>query len=616
MDGVELQEVMAFFRETLPFSQLTESEQRLALRDLKIQYFAKAQGEVPMSQQDPKLYLVSSGAFEIRTPSGELVDRLSRGGVFGYPTLLTGEAVVNRAIVLEDGLLMSIDAECFNTLRQQNRKFDRFFNKAHAKRVRLQTRYSTKTDSSVSRVDSLMSRNLVSVGLNDTVQDCARLMRDRRVSSVLVEHMGELKGIVTDKDLRNRVLAVGLSADAPMSQVMTANPMSISEKSTLFEANLVMSDHHIHHLPVVRDGQAVGVLTSTDILRNQSSQPLFLINRVNRCVSVADVVEVSGQIPTLLQAMISADARAQEIGRVLTLVTDALTKRLIQLAEDQLGAPPMPYAWLAFGSQGRQDQMAKSDQDNGLLLAHEPSTEERAYFQHLANLVCDGLNECGFVHCPGDIMAKNPKWCRSLDGWRQVFFDWIDTPSPKALMHASIFFDIRAVYGAKSLVDELQNQILERTQGNSIFLAALSANALNAKPPLGFFKKFALERDGKEVKGIDLKHKGNALITDIMRIYALAEGVREVNTFERIRALTQSKLISNKDLLNLADAQEFIGHTRLSNQGQQFAKGLEVSNYLLPQTVSSFVRHQLRDAFQVVHRGQQGLALKFARGMA
>ncbi|GLS82680.1 DUF294 nucleotidyltransferase-like domain-containing protein [Paraferrimonas haliotis] len=616
MDSGQLQELNEFFLQTIPFSELSQPQRADLIRNLSIEYVAKRQQQVSMSSDEPRLFIVSSGAFEIRSPQGELVDRLDRGGVFGYPTLLTGEAVVNKAVVLEDGLLMSIDGDTFNRLRQQNRAFDRFFVQAHAKRIRVESRFVSKSDSSHFVVTSVMTTDLIHARLQDTVQDCAKRMRDHRVSSLLIMEQQCIKGIVTDKDLRNRVLAEGRSSDSEIQTVMTPNPVTISLKSSVFEASLLMSEHRVHHLPVMDDGRVLGLISSTDIMRNQSSQPLLLVNRINRQHSIEELVKVSQQIPKLLQTLISADTRAEEIGRLLTLITDALTKRLLQIGEAHLGAAPMAYAWLAFGSQGRQDQVAKSDQDNGLLLAKEPTQAEQDYFLRLAKLVCDGLDACGFVHCPGDIMAMNPTWCRSIDSWQQQFYKWIDSPQPKALMHASIFFDMRAIYGASHLCEQLQHAILKRTKGNSIFLAGMAANAVKAKPPLGFFNKFVVERDGKEVKGMDLKHKGNALINDIVRIYALADGICEVNTSARLSKLMNSKLLSPKDALNLTDAQEFIGHLRLANQGRQHRNGEPISNYLQPRDISSLARHQLRDAFDVVHRAQQGIALKFARGMA
>ncbi|RTR34139.1 DUF294 nucleotidyltransferase-like domain-containing protein [Shewanella atlantica] len=612
MDASELQPITEFIKAQVPFDTLDLATLERCCKSLSVGYYSKLSAFVPLDESHPQLYIVRSGAFEVRDNDGELLDRLGEGDYFGFPSLLSGEKVSNRVRILEDGLVYHLDPDTFDYLRVESREFDRFFNRAFAKRLRHQTRFKAK-ELTTNRVSSLMSGDPLVIDFNATVSEAARKMRSARVSSVLVIDNNKLSGILTDRDLRNRVLAEGLEGSLPVHQAMTTKPKTLTSNSLVFEAMLLMSEHSIHHLPIVDDDRAVGVLTSTDILRGQSSQPLLLIGEIERQNDLESLIAVSKQIPLLLQNLISADARAEEIGRVLTSVTDALTRRLIVLNQQILGEAPMAFCWLAFGSQGRQDQAACSDQDNGLLLAHEPDEEAAGYFETLTKAVCNGLDRCGYIYCPGDIMAQNPKWRLTLTQWQQRFDKWVNTPEPKALMHASIFFDMRSIYGPSSLFDSLQDKVLAETKDNDIFLAGMTNNSLQESPPLGFFKQFVLERDGREVKGIDLKHKGNALINDIARVYALSAGIKEVNTAKRIRALMESNIINRKDALNLADAHEFIAHMRLSNQGYQYTHSLDLSNYLKPQNLSSLVRHQLRDAFKVVHDAQAGIKLKFTR---
>ncbi|KPZ70440.1 Arabinose 5-phosphate isomerase KdsD [Shewanella sp. P1-14-1] len=619
-DASELQPITQFISGLIPFDSLSSSDLARCCQQLSIGYYSKASGTVPLDESHPQLYIVRSGSFEVRDQEGELLDRLGEGDYFGFPSLLSGEKVSNQVQILEDSLVYHLNPETFNYLRKESREFDRFFNRAFAKRLRHQARFKAKDLTTTSRINSLMSSDPLTINAYASVSEAAKKMRVARVSSVLVIDNGKLIGILTDRDLRNRVLAEGFDGTLAVHQAMTANPKVLFENDLVFEAMLLMSEHGIHHLPImtneVNDDEVtkpVGILTSTDILRGQSSQPLLLIGEIERQHDIASLIQVSKQIPVLLQNLISADARAEEVGRVLTSVTDALTRRLIVLNQQILGAAPMAFCWLAFGSQGRQDQAACSDQDNGLLLAHEPDEHAKGYFNALTHAVCEGLDKCGYVYCPGDIMAQNPKWRLPLDKWQKHFESWLNSPEPKALMHASIFFDMRAVYGPQSLFDQLQSHVLERTKDNDIFLAGMAGNSLVESPPLGFFRKFVLERDGSEVKGMDLKHKGVALINDIARVYALSAGIAEVNTPKRIRALMDANIINRKDALNLADALEFIAHMRLSNQGEQYTSQQNVTNYLKPQQMSSLMRHQLRDAFKVVHDAQSGLRMKFMR---
>jgi CBS domain-containing protein len=612
MDTTELQPISNFIKTLPPFDQLTDRLINQCCSALSVVYYSKNELLVHVDNNQPQLYIVRSGAFEVTTEKGALIDRISDGQFFGFSGMLSGEKVVNKVHILEDGLIYQLPLKIFNHLRASSQVFDHFFNQAFAKRLRHQGELkSSKINSS--RIHSLISEKMISINSDSSIQNAASLMSEKRVSSLIIIDNNQLTGILTDRDLRNRVLAKGLTGDTLIKQVMTTNPVTIPKNALIFEAMLLMSEKNIHHLPVVENDLPISMLTSTDIMRSQSSQPLLLIGQIDRQNSIENIVNVSKQLPSLLQNLIAGEAKAQEIGRILTLVTDALTKRLIFIAQQQLGEAPMQFCWLAFGSQARQDQAAGADQDNALLLEQETDENSELYFQQLATIVCTGLDKCGFPYCPGDIMATTPKWRCSLAQWQTYFRDWISTPQPRALLNASIFFDMRPIYGQTALFEQLQNGVLQQTKNNDIFIAALTRNAVQRVAPLGFFKNFVIERDGSEVKGLDLKHKGLALINDIARIYALANGIKAVNSQQRLIALIGSAGLNQQDIHNLIDASEFIAHKRLMNQGLQYKQGSDLSNYLLPNNLSPLARHHLKDAFKVVHDSQAGIKLKFLR---
>jgi CBS domain-containing protein len=281
----------------------------------------------------------------------------------------------------------------------------------------------------------------------------------------------------------------------------------------------------------------------------------------------------------------------------------------------KFGAPPCDYAWLAFGSQARQEQALGSDQDNGLLLPDGVSEDDAAYFGSFAGFVNDGLDQCGMPFCPGGIMAKNEKWRMPLQGWQRCFSEWIEVPSPKAVMHSSIFFDMRCISGNADLVNELQEYVLQRAQTNTIFLAMMCDNALLHSPPLGFFKTFVLETDGDHNHTLSLKKRGTIPIVDIARNYALSAGIPALNTIDRLHAIKQAGAMSREMSYSLIDAHEFIAGIRLEAQGKQYRAGLEVDNYLDPTELSPLLRHQLKDAFNVVREAQAAMKARFGGGV-
>jgi len=621
MDNSELQPISDFISHIAPFDTLSATQLTECCQALSIAYYGEQQQRVHVESNPAQLYIVRSGAFEVTTPQGKLIDRIAEGQFFGFSGMLSGEKVVNQVHILEDGLVYHLPAAMFVQLRAEHQSFDRFFNQAFAKRLRNQSSLPHKSINTT-RITHIMGQDLTTISPQASVYEAAQLMAEKRVSSLVVIDDHLLCGILTDRDLRNRVLAKGLNGELLVQQIMTQDPITISPDALVFEAMLAMSEHHIHHLPVVKKVALtshqerplpIGLVTSTDLIRSQSSQPLLLIGEIQRQPDLAALIKVSQKIPALLQNLIHSDTKAVEVGRVLTLVTDSLTRRLITLKQQQLGAAPIKFCWVAFGSQARQDQMAGSDQDNALLLEKKPTAEQRIYFSDLSEYVCHGLDACGFPYCPGNIMAENPSLQLPITQWQTLFEHWINEPHPKALLNATIFFDMRPIAGEHAYLTQLQQAVLAHTKDNAIFIAALANNALQSTPPLGFFRHLVVERDGSEVKGIDLKHKGNALINDIVRVYALAAGISEVSTSKRLTRLIAERKIDKHTALSLLEAWEFIAHKRLTNQALQFSQQQTISNYILPDTLSSLARHQLKATFKVIHDAQASLKLTFLR---
>lgn len=614
-EDIEITEIKQYLSQLVPFDSLSAPMLAKAAKGLRISYFSAASGHVEIDYDNPQLYVVRTGSFEVHDKKGELLDRLGEGDFFGYPSLLTGENVNNRVKILEDGLVYLLDLDLFKLLRDDAKDFDRFFNRAHAKRIkRFEQEPSANTPISIT-IESLLNHEVISLSPQDTVNDAAKLMSEHRISSLIILEQQALAGILTDRDLRSRVLAKGLDGTVKIDDVMTKQPCCIDKTGLLFEASMLMSTHNIHHLPVVDGKSVVGMITTTDIVRTQNNQPIFLIGEINRQQNLDGLVRISERFPALLQSLIEAEAGAQEIGRILTLLSDTLTRQLLKLAHLKYGQAPFSYSWIVFGSQGRMDQTAGSDQDNAMILSQQPDDEQAMFFKAVSEFVCHGLDACGFVYCPGEIMAQTDKWRVDLVTWQQYFSKWVNTPSPQALLNTSIFFDMRLLEGDESLFEQLQQHVLKQTKGNQIFIASMAALAVSSTPPLGFFGKFVLERDGEENKVLDLKLRGVAIINDIARVYALHEGISEVSTLARLDKLLGRHILSKKDVKNLKDAMEFVASMRLKNQGEQLKAGKTPNNYLQPKEMSRLMRHQLKDAFEAVHAGQKGLQLKFTRGV-
>ncbi|MGY6549650.1 MAG: DUF294 nucleotidyltransferase-like domain-containing protein [Roseinatronobacter sp.] len=458
-------------------------------------------------------------------------------------------------------------------------------------------------------VRSLIRRAPVTVAPDLPIIDAARLMRAQRISSLLLVEGGALVGLITDRDLRNRVVAEGLDVARPVRDIATRDPVGIDIDRPAFHALLVMARHNVHHVPVLDGAAVAGMITSTDISEAQTDSALSLTDAIHEQDLLERLVKVSGRIGALRQRLAAANASAHSTGQIVSAMTDALTTRLLQLAELDLGPPPVPYAWVAAGSQGRGEQTARSDQDNCLVLADSyDAGVHGGYFQALAQQVCDGLDACGYTYCPGGMMAVTAQWRQPLAVWRQYFERWIERPEPEALMLTGVFLDQRFVHGAAALVDTLRTEVIARAQANKAFLAALAANALQRQPPLNWRGRLALIKDGTHQGRVDMKMHGIVPIVDIARYHAFASGSAAVNTRERLEAAAALGKVSPADARDLLDALDFLCGLRLQHQARCLKGGQVADNFLDPDTLSNFERGHLLEAFRLIARVQATLA--------
>lgn len=595
------------FLHTVPPLNTLETESLNAVaRGLEAAYYP--QGKLIFSSSpSPGLAIIRKGVVRLVDSDNKFLDKRSEGALFGHSIFFHGKQKDYLAEAEEDCLIWHLSPEDFERVCEQHPLIGEYFSSL------LKTRLSAATEvrHSVTQVRDLLRREPILIESSASIREAARLMSRENVSSVLVMRDEQLVGIATDKDLRQRVLAEDLDPNLSIEQVMTPNPMSLDVESGVDAALLLMMRENYHHLPILEKGKPLGLVTAGDILRAQSEHPLRLVRDIHKCESVDQLVRLSRRLPSLFERMVILGRDVEQIGRMVTHITDAFTLRLIQLAEDSLGPPPMAYAWVVFGSQAREEQTARTDQDNGLILERKADENEVEYFSMLADFVCDGLDKLGYVYCPGEIMAQNSKWRVSLAKWKRHFDNWIDEPEPKSVMHSSIFFDMRCVHGDVGLVDELLGYATARAKDNRIFRRFMAANVLGHRPPIGFFRRFVQEDDGTQSEGLNLKHRGIVPITDLVRMRALEAGISAANTFDRIHLAAAAGIMNEDDASSLRDALILINRIRLNHQAELMSQGQAPSNFVPPDELSSLMRRNLKAAFMLVVEAQNALAHRY-----
>lgn len=615
---IELLEISEHLHRFPPFDALPQATLEDIARRVEVAYFKAGSVILEGGAVINDLHYVRSGAVEIYRRSGELYDRLVEGDIFGQAGLLRSNKVRFPAKALEDSLIYFIPADIIAQLCKRHDSFADFVEAEGHSRLKSAVEAQGRASDLIQlKSRALISRQLVWVTPLTSVREAAQLMTEQSVSCVVVleragNNPGEMLGIVTDRDLRTRVVAANRSGDTTIGEVMSNDPVAIQADDSLFEAMLCMLRNNIHHLPVVHKGRALGLINLSDIIRHESQSSLYLVNSISNQTRIEGLRSLLRDLRGTYIRMVRDGATAHMIGSAISGIGRAFTQRLLELAEKELGPPPVPYCFMVLGSMARDEQLLVTDQDNALVLddRFDPTLHDE-YFRKLATFVSDGLAACGFSYCKGGIMATNVQWRQPLRVWRDYFTQWIEKPSAATLLNCCIFFDLDGVYGRLEMVDTLKALCAEKSRVTPAFLTAMARNALNRTPPLGFFRTFVMETDGEQKQIINLKGRGTAPLTDLIRIHALACGSTAQNSFDRLEAISTTQWLQPQAIDHLRYALEFLSMVRIRHQAHAIEQGKTPDNYIEPERFSTTERHNLKEAFQVLSNAQKFLRFRY-----
>jgi CBS domain-containing protein len=430
-------------------------------------------------------------------------------------------------------------------------------------------------------------------------------MAREHVSSLLIPARGGL-GILTDRDLRTRILAAGRSSDTRVEEVMSSPVISVRSDATLEEVLLGMLEHGVHHMPVRgADDRVIGVVTDTDMMGSERSGAFAFRTSIERATSVEAVSAQIRRLPEIVCALVRADVHAIHVGHVVAVAIDAGTRRLIDLAIGDLGEPPGPWAWLALGSEARHEQALATDQDHAL--AFEPGSgtleEADAYFAQLAERVTDGLGSGGIARCRGNVMAVNPAWRRTSAGWAVEFRRWMSDPSWEGRTFTSIALDYRRVAGPLD-IEPVLDAVIREAPAHPVFVKRLANAAIELRPPTGFFRDLVVDGRGSHAGTLDIKEGGIKPVTNLARTYAVSAGLSGNRTLPRLEDAARAGRIDASLAAELADAFEILWEVRLSHHVRSVESGRPLDDHVDPSSIGPIPRSGLKEAFRTIARAQ------------
>ena len=548
-----------------PFSLIKEDELLEISEESKVLYFDKGQYIFRKSEEvHDHFYIVHKGAIDLEKfddhQETETIDKCDEGDVFGLRPLFAKENYQINAITSEESILYAIPINKFKPLAAANIDVSDFLIESFASNSR--NPYAIENKGQLFEANDKLYQNdshyelqpvpivkkIVTVSPDTSIRKAAQLMSQKKVGSVIVVENENPLGIVTDGDFRKLIATGEVSIGQHISEIMTSPVICYSKNITIAQAQLTMMKHKINHICITKDGtpnsKVKGIVSEHDIVLSQGNNPAVLMKAIKRSNSTKNLKRIRNKIMLLLEGYLKNNIPLTHISNVMFELNDATIKRVIERCLLKMGdPPPVDFAWMSLGSQGRKEQLLHTDQDNAIVFANVPSEdleEVRAYFLKLASRVTKRLNIIGYKFCPAEMMARNPKYCLSLDEWKAQFTDWIAEPGMDEILLCQIFFDYDISYGNVRLTNSLSDHIYETLKANRVFLNRLAANALRNPSPLGFFRQFLVEQDGKHKDQFDIKKRGLLPLTDAARLLILDNGVKNIsNTASRFEKMAQ-----------------------------------------------------------------------------
>jgi CBS domain-containing protein len=602
-------DVASFLRRYAPFSALDEDALAALVKKTEIAHFPA--GDVILRQDGPPaeaLHVIRKGAVEL-LDDGLVLDLLGEGEVFGQFSLFAHETPALTVRAHEDTLCYLIPEAAAEGLLATGagRNFVLGTMRQRVAAAAEQAR-GEPDDARFRTVGSLLRREVVTFDPTGSIADAAAAMRDERVSC-LVLRMPEGLGVVTDRDLRTKVVAARGSLDAPVGTIATTPVHTIDAHALAGDALTVMLERGVHHLPVLDQGRLVGVVTDTDLMGIGRHTPFALKSAILRARTRDEAVAAARGLPPVVVALVDARTDPVEIGRVIALVNDALTDRLVTLAAEDR-AVPAPFAWLALGSAARFEQSLKTDQDHALAFDPAPGDDDAAVeaaFADLAEFVTAGLETAGIPRCHGDAMAVTPSMRKPLAFWADRFRRWMDQPDVDSSILSSIGFDFRRQSGALDVEPVLAAAVRDAAT-HPAFLRMMGRRATALHPPTGFLGDLVVAHKGEHAGHLDIKHGGITIVTNLARAWALQAGSSATGTLERLQAAAGAGTVDPGVAEELAQAFRFLWEVRLRHQAGQVAAGEDPDDFVDPSTLGAFHRSGLKEAFHVIRRAQRLLA--------
>jgi CBS domain-containing protein len=618
-----IEDVLTFLKGIPPFQFLEESDLRKAAGELSMEFYPK--DTIILKQNGPPsdcLRVIKKGAVKVLMGDemGEeiVLEYKGEGDNFGFLSLIGKDRQRTTIKAVEDTLCYILNEQRVRKLIEISPAFNEYF-------MAYLSRYVDRTYQEMHQRNPLFSDSdrllfttpvgsiaipLITVGEKTPIREAAQVMAQHKISSLIIRNENNFpSGIITDRDLREKVVAKGRNTAEAVKNIGNLSLIRVDGRDTCFEALLKMIQYGIHHLLVVEEGELKGIVTNHDLMLLQGTSPVSFAKDILNQETVEGLVPLVRKIFSIIGLLLKEETQVIHLSNIITEIYDRFFRKVLEIGEKKFGPPPLPYCFVVHASEGRREQIFKTRQDNALIY-FDPGTpgaeiEAAGYFADFSDWVCESLSILGILPGPNRALASNPKWRQPFQTWKKIFREWIEGASLEDISEALTFFDSRPLYGKFSLFLTIRDHIvaLIEKEGQK-FLKVLTDRVITNPPPVGFVKNRVIEQNGTQSEHLDLERHGIRPLVDLVRLFALSRGIRETATLSRIGALKDREPAFQKISGELAQAFEFLMLLNIHHQFQQIKTGHPLDSLVEPAQLSSLEKKTLREAFRLIGRLQ------------
>jgi len=621
---------MEFLRRHPPFDRMESEALHFLAEHLKLAYYAKDTQIVSPEMGVVRTFYILQRGKVLARQAGDVnvVDystmTIGPGEAFPIGSVTAQRPSTNLYVALEDVFCYELSAPDFFAVMQKSTVFNLYCTQYIASllnqsRQQLQVQFAQRAaeqQTMNSPLSTIVKKAAISVSPETSIRKVIEVMAAGHIGSmIVVDDENRPIGIFTQSDVLKRIVLPGVSLDAAISTVMSADPQTLPIALNAYDAALAMATYGIRHVLVVDEGGKLkGVISERDLFTLQRVGLRQIRQSIDTSTDLSMLRQAALDVRQLALNMLAQGVGAEQLTQFISALNDTLTRRIIQINLDRHDLYGLEWAWLSFGSEGRDEQTFSTDQDNGIVYVCTDMMDREQTQLRLLDFARDvnhDLDTVGFPLCKGNIMASNPELCLTLEEWQQKFGDWVRVPDPHALLNATIFFDFRPLFGMSHLAHRMRLSLFRQVRGNPLFMRMMAQNALSMLPPLGKIRDFITDADPEHPGTIDLKKFGARLFIDAARILALAKEVSNTNTVQRLR-LTSAKLnMPQEEVAAIIEGFNFIQLIRLRHQHFEQDHGRPGDNFVRPDELNELERRILKESFRQVRKLQQRLKLDY-----